>query len=183
MLAEIQFGREVCGDLDAAEKREWLVTNGIGGYASGTVAGTATRRYHGLLMAALEPPAARTLLVSGLDENARYLGSTYSLATNRWASGFISPSGYLQLESFHLEGTKPVWSYVFSDALLEKRVWMKQGENTTFVQYTLVRASAPIELDGKVLVTYRDFHATTRSDGWQIKVGPVENGLRVDAFD
>src|SRR5208283_2411773 len=68
-------------------------------------------------------------------------------------------------------------------ALLEKRVWMKQGENTTFVQYTLVRASAPIELDGKVLVTYRDFHATTRSDGWQIKVGPVENGLRVDAFD
>src|SRR5271165_6667749 len=103
MLAEIQFGREVCGDLDAAEKREWLVTNGIGGFASGTVAGTSTRRYHGLLFAALQPPAARTLLVAGLDESVRYLDATYSLATNRWATGFVSPSGYLLLESFHLE--------------------------------------------------------------------------------
>ena len=180
---EIRFGREVCGDLDAAEKLEWLVTNGIGGYASGTVAGTATRRYHGLLMAALEPPAARTLLVSGLDENIRYLGSIYSLSTNRWASGFISPSGYLQIESFRLEGTKPVWRFALADAILEKRVWMEQGANTTYVQYTLVRASGPVELDLRVLVTYRDFHSTTHADGWQMKVTPVENGLRVDAFD
>jgi predicted glycogen debranching enzyme len=183
ILAEIQFGREVCGDLDAAEKREWLVTNGIGGFASGTVAGTATRRYHGLLMAALQPPAARSLLVSGLDENIRYLDSTYSLSTNRWASGFISPSGFLQIESFHLEGTKPVWRFACADAILEKRVWMEQGANTTYVQYTLVRASGPVELDVKVLVTYRDYHSTTHSDGWQMKVQPVENGLRVDAFD
>ncbi len=84
LLAEIQFGREVCGDLDAAEAREWLVTNGIGGFASGTVAGTATRRYHGLLVAALQPPVARTVLVSGLDESVRYLDASYSLATNRW---------------------------------------------------------------------------------------------------
>ena len=183
ILAEIQFGREVCGDLDAAEKREWLVTNGIGGYASGTVAGTATRRYHGLLMAALEPPAGRTLLVSGLDENVRYLDSTYSLATNRWASGFISPSGFLQIESFHIEGTKPVWRFAFADAIVEKRVWMAQGANTTYIQYTLLRASESVDLDLKVLVTYREFHATTHADGWQMKIEPVENGLRVDAFE
>ncbi len=181
--AEVQFGREVCGNLDSAEKREWLITNGIGGFASGTVAGTATRRYHGLLIASLQPPAARTVLVSGLDESVRYLDSAYSLATNRWASGFISPSGYLQLESFHLEGTKPVWRYALSDALFEKRIWMRQGENTTYVQYTLVRASAPIELDAKALVTYRDFHSTTHADGWQIRVAPTENGLQVTAFD
>jgi predicted glycogen debranching enzyme len=181
--AEIQFGREVCGDLDAAEKREWLVTNGIGGYASGTVAGTATRRYHGLLMAALQPPAGRTLLVSGLDESVRYLDSSYSLSTNRWISGFISPSGFLQIESFHLEGTKPVWRFALADAVLEKRVWMEQGANTTYVQYTLVRASGAVDLDGKVLVTYRDFHSTTRGTGWQMKVTQIENGLRVDAFD
>jgi predicted glycogen debranching enzyme len=183
ILAEIEFGREVCGDLDVAEKREWLVTNGIGGFASGTVAGTATRRYHGLLVAALRPPTGRTVLVSGLDESIRYLNSSYSLATNRWASGFISPSGYLQLESFHLEGTKPVWRYAIADAIIEKRVWMQQGENTTFVQYSLVRASAPIDLDGKVLVTYRDFHLTTHATDWQMKIEPVENGLRIDAFD
>jgi predicted glycogen debranching enzyme len=182
ILAEIQFGREVCGDLDAAEQREWLVTNGIGGFASGTVAGTATRRYHGLLIAALQPPAGRTVLVSGLDESIRYLENSFSLATNRWASGSIAPSGYLQLESFHLEGTKPVWRYALADAILEKRVWMQQGENTSHVQYTLVRGSAPIELDGKVLVTYRDFHSTTHATDWQMKVEPIENGLRVDAF-
>lgn len=183
ILAEVQFGREVCGDLDAAEKREWLVTNGMGGFASGTVAGTATRRYHALLVASVQPPAVRTVLVSGLDETVRYLDASHSLATNRWASGFISPSGYLQLESFYLEGTKPVWHYALADALLEKRVWMKQGENTTFVQYSLVRASAPVDLEAKVLVTYRDFHATTHAQEWQLMVDPVESGLRITAFD
>src|SRR5271165_6166963 len=98
MLAEVQFGREVCGELDAAEAREWLVTNGLGGFASGTVAGTATRRYHGLLIAALQPPGGRTLLVAGLDESVRYLETSFPLATNRWSSGFVSPSGFLQIE-------------------------------------------------------------------------------------
>jgi len=108
-LAKVQFGREVCGSLEVAEAREWLVTNGLGGFASGSVAGTSTRRYHGLLFAALQPPTRRTLLVSGVDESARYLDASYSLATNRWLSGFISPRGYLQIESFFLEGTTPVW--------------------------------------------------------------------------
>src|SRR5579862_4582333 len=84
--AEIQFDREICGDLDAAEAREWLVTNGIGGFASGTVAGENTRRYHGLLIAALQPPVGRKHLVGSLDEEARYDRSTYNLATHRWAS-------------------------------------------------------------------------------------------------
>ena len=78
LVAEVQFGREVCGELEIAESREWLVTNGLGGYASGTVAGTTTRRYHGLLVAALQPPVKRTMLVSGLDETVRYLGSNVS---------------------------------------------------------------------------------------------------------
>ncbi len=183
VLAKLQFGREILGDLDQAEAREWLVTNGIGGYASGTSAGTTTRRYHGLLMAALEPPAGRTLLVAGLDEKARYAERDFRLATNRWLSGSISPSGYLQLESFHLEGAKPVWRFALADALLEKRVWMRQGENTSYVEYTLVRASSPLQLEGKLLVTYRDFHATTHGDGWQMQVTPMEKGIRISAFD
>jgi len=183
LLAEVQFGREVCGELDAAEAREWLVTNGLGGFASGTVAGTATRRYHGLLVAALQPPVGRTLLVAGLDESVRYLESSFPLATNRWSSGFVSPSGYLQIESFFLEGTKPVWRYALADALLEKRVWMKQGENTTCVQYTLVRGGGPVEIDAKVLVNYRDFHATTQAGDWRMSIEAVEDGVRILAFD
>src|SRR5256712_11267509 len=72
----ISFGPAICNDLTAAEQREWLVTNGIGGFASGTVAGSATRRYHGLLIAALNPPGGRTLLVGGLDELASIDGKT-----------------------------------------------------------------------------------------------------------
>ena len=183
LLAEVQFGREILGDLELAESREWLVTNGIGGFASGTAAGTSTRRYHGLLMASLQPPTDRTLLVAGVDETVRYGGMTFPLATNRWLSGDISPKGYLQMESFHLEGTKPVWRYALADALLEKRVWMKQGENTTFVEYTLARGNSPVEIEGKILVSYRDFHATTHGDGWQMRIEPVEKGIRVVAFE
>ncbi len=183
LLAEVQFGRGVCGDLEAAEAREWLTTNGLGGYASGTVAGTTTRRYHGLLVAAFEPPVKRTVLVNGLDETARYLGSSYALATNRWMNGFVSPKGFVNLESFHLEGTKPVWRYALGDALLEKRVWMKQGENTSYLQYHVLRASGPIELEGKLLVNYREFHNLTQSPDWKARVEEVENGLRVVAFE
>jgi predicted glycogen debranching enzyme len=181
--AEIQFGREICSDFEAAEAREWLVTNGIGGFASGTVAGGNTRRYHGLLIAALQPPVGRKQLVGSLDEEARYNGSPYALATHRWASGTVDPKGFLNIESFRLEGMKPVWTYALADALLEKRIWMKQGENTTYVQYRLVRSSGPVEVDLKALVNYRDFHSSTHAGDWRMKIEPVEHGVRILAFN
>ncbi len=181
--AEIQFGREVCGDLAAAESREWLVTNGIGGYASGTVAGSQTRRYHGLLIAALRPPVGRTQLVSAIDDIAHYAGADFALATHRWASGAIDPKGFLLLEDFHLEGSAPVWTYAMADALLEKRIWMRQGENTTYIQYTLLRGGGPLELEMKALVNYRDFHSLTHAGDWHMNISSTEQGIRVQAFD
>jgi len=181
--AKVEFGRETCGSLEIAEKREWLITNGIGGYASGTVSGNLTRRYHGLLLAALKPPVGRTQLVAKLEETAQYGGSDFALGTNRWASGAVEPKGYLNIESFHLEGTMPVWRFAFSDALLEKRVWMRQGENTTYVQYSLLRASRPLHLIVQVLVNYRDFHSTTHAGDWRMRVEAADNGLRIAAFD
>lgn len=139
----ISFGREVCGDLAAAERREWLVTNGLGGYASGTVAGLLTRRYHGLLIAALPPPHGRRLLLTRLDETVSYDGQAYALSNNRWSGGDVQPAGYRTLESFRLEGTTPVWSYAFQDALLEKRIWMEPEANTTYVRYDLRWARKP----------------------------------------
>jgi predicted glycogen debranching enzyme len=181
--AEVQFGREICGDLAAAESREWLVTNGIGGYASGTIAGSQTRRYHGLLVAALQPPLGRTQLVSAIDEMVYYAGADFSLATHRWANGVVDPKGFLSLESFHLEGTKPVWTYALADALLEKRIWMRQGENTTYIRYTLVRGSSAIEMELKALVNYRDFHSLTTAGDWRMKIEPVPGGVKVVAFE
>ena len=183
MGAGIQFGREVCGNLQAAESREWLITNGIGGFASGTIAGGMTRRYHGLLIAALQPPVGRTHLVAALDEIVRYGGKEFALATHRWASGVVEPAGFQHVEGFRLEGTTPVWTYALGDARLEKRLWMQQGANTTYVQYTLLEASAPIEMELKALVNYRDFHASTHAGDWKMRVDAVEHGVRVVAFD
>src|SRR6201984_368699 len=129
----IEFGREVCGDLSESEKREWLVTNGIGGFASGTVAGMPTRRYHGLLVAALKPPLGRTLLVSHLEETIESDGHQYELSTCRWRGGTILPQGFRHIESFRLDGSTPVWTFACGDALIEKRIWMEQDANTTFI--------------------------------------------------
>ena len=179
----VQFGRGIAGDLPAAEKREWLVTNGIGGFASGTIAGLLTRRYHGLLFAALRPPLGRTLLVSHLQEIAEYDGRRYELATCRWSGGSVSPAGHRLIESFRLEGTTPVWIYALADALVEKRVWMQQGANTTYVSYKLVRGSGPVGLQIKALVNYRDYHAGTHASGWRMNIDPVDQGIRVAAFE
>jgi glycogen debranching enzyme len=89
----IDVGRDVCGDLAAGEQREWLVTNGIGGFASGTLAGSLTRRYHGLLAAALQPPLGRTALVTKIDEVVRCGATSVPLGTNRWSSGAVDPCG------------------------------------------------------------------------------------------
>ncbi|MEM9537583.1 MAG: amylo-alpha-1,6-glucosidase [Cyanobacteria bacterium P01_E01_bin.45] len=178
----LEFGRETCGDLAIAEQREWLVTNGIGGFASGTVAGLLTRCYHGLLVAALKPPLGRTLLVAKLDEKVEYNGDRYDLSTNRWATGAVEPSGYRHIERFRLEGSTPIWTFACGDALLEKRIWMQPGANITYVRYTLLRASTPLSLSLKVLVNYRDFHGTTQGNDWQMQVDRLSNGIVVKAF-
>ena len=157
----LKFGREICSNLKIAESREWLVTNGIGGYASGTIAGVLTRRYHGLLVGALKPPVARTLLLTKLDEIVNYNGQFYDLDSNLWADGTVEPQGYLNIESFYLEGTIPVWNFAFADGLLAKRIWMQQGENTTYIHYSYKRGSQPLTLSLKALVNYRDYHSQT----------------------
>ena len=179
----VSFGREICGDLAIAETREWLVTNGIGGFASGTVSGHLTRRFHGLLVAALNPPLGRTLLASKFDEIADYNGKTYSLATNRWRSGAIDPAGYRQIEEFHLNGTSPVWRYACADARLTKTIWMEHGANTTYVRYHLESAARRLKLQVKTLVNYRGFYNLTQAGGWRMDISQVQNGLRVLAFE
>jgi predicted glycogen debranching enzyme len=178
----IEFGREICGHLNTAESREWLVTNGIGGYASGTVAGLLTRRYHGLLVAALQPPLGRTLMLTKLDETALYDNQTYPLHANRWVDGIVSPQGYRHIERFFLEGTIPVWQYALGDALLEKRVWMQQGANTTFVQYSLPRGTQPLKLTLKAMVNYRDYHSSTQGNSWKMAVEQVNGGICITAY-
>ena len=179
----IDFGRTICSDPQLSAQHEWLVTNGIGGYASGTVGGMLTRRYHGLLIAALQPPLGQTLLVAKFDETAQYADRTYALASNVWLNGVIEPKGMLNLERFYLEGSIPVWQYAYADALLEKRIWMEQGANVTYVRYTLVRGSEACALAIKGLVNYRSHHQLTRVTSWGMQSEQIEGGLRVTACE
>ncbi|MGJ3247502.1 MAG: amylo-alpha-1,6-glucosidase [Elainellaceae cyanobacterium] len=182
-MSTITFGRDICSDLTLSEQREWLVTNGIGGYACGTISGMLTRCYHGLLTAALNPPLGRTLLVAKLEETVHYGSDRIPLSTNRWADGSIAPHGYLHIEAFYLDGAIPVWNFACQDALLEKRVWMEQGANTTYVRYQLHRATQPLKLTLKALVNYRDYHQTTQADDWRMDIAPIERGVKIHAFD
>jgi len=178
----LAFGREITRDLAVAGSREWLCTNGIGGFASGTVAGPLSRRYHGILVGALTPPVGRTLLVAKIDEAVEYAGARVELAANRWADGTVAPDGYQHIESFSLVGTSPVWTFAVADALIEKRIWMEQGRNTTYVRYEVLRASGSVTLGLDAFVNYRDYHSTTSGEGWEMRVEALEAGLLVTAF-
>jgi glycogen debranching enzyme len=186
-LGRVDFGRDICGSLASAEQREWLITNGIGGYGCGTLAGTLTRCYHGLLVAALSPPLGRTLLLTKLDETVSYQNVVSALSCDRWAGGTLTGYGHRHLERFRLEGTTPIWSYAFADALLEKRLWMQPGENTTYAQYSLRRATGPVTLTIKALVNYRDHHSVTNSQAqgiaWPIQTRSHPRGIKIQAFD
>ena len=163
--AYIQFGREICGDLVQSERREWWIANGLGGYAAGNIAGTLTRRYHGLLVAPVNLPLGRHLVFAKGEATLIDGDERIPLFTNRWADGSISPSGYLQIESFHLEGRMPVWRFAIGDVRIEQRIWMEQGANTTYLAFRLLTkhdTKQPLKLAIKLLVNARDHHSSGR---------------------
>ncbi len=122
--------------------REWLVTNGLGGYASGTVAALATRRYHGLLIAALPAPLGRTMLVAHVTEVLRMPGGRAAPLVGK-------------LTEFRLELGLPVWRYEVEGFTIERRVWMEHGRNTTFASYELVVGSGEVALEIEPWIRFR----------------------------
>lgn len=184
----IHFGREVCNDLDQAERREWWLTNGLGGYAAGTLAGTRTRRYHGLLVAPLHPPLGRTLVFAGADATLILGEERHCLHANRWTGGKVDPCGHLHIESFHLDGRLPVWRYAIGSLRLEHRIWMEPGANTTYTAWRLL-AGEPDRLliddldrprlSLRLLINARDHHGQTRPGEIDLRVEQVTGELRV----
>ena len=174
----VRFGRETCGDSAAASRREWLLTNGIGGYASTALDGTPLRRYSGWLIAALEPPVRRTLLVGALLERITVGGLAVELGALDRDGGPRDPDGARHLEHFQLDGTRPSWRYAFGGAVLEKTAWMAHGRNTTWVRYRVIHGG-PVTLEVTPLVTHRDHHALRPRDERQVTTTPLADGLEV----
>ena len=173
----IRFGQEICGDRPLAEQREWLISNGLGSYGCGTVAGTRTRSYHGLLVAALAAPAdpcSRTLLLADLEEHWQPEPPAETPADAR--QGF-TPIEHRRIAAFWLEGTVPCWRFALADALLEKRIWMQPGAHTTTVHYRLLQSGRPLRLAWRVLVNARSHHGG--SDRLALAVQPRPNGIAV----
>ncbi len=144
-------------DFERLAELEWLETNGLGGWASSTVSGAHSRRYHGLLVAATEPPVGRTVLLSKLDEIVHVEGAAWDLGCNRYP-GAVHPHGYRHLTRFR-RGLFPVFEYQAGGAHLRKTVAAVAGENTTLVVYELVESSGPVELELLPLLTWRNFHS------------------------
>jgi glycogen debranching enzyme len=159
-----RLARPFCTDLGVAERREWLVTNGRGSYAMGTVAGTLTRRYHGLLVAALEPPVARRMLVPTVQIVAEIAGRTYALGTNRWASGLRSPEGWRYCSGFSVRDGVPVWTYALGDAEIEVAVAMPHGRDETALAIHVVAAAEAIAFTLHLVVADRDHHGGALPD-------------------
>ncbi len=161
----LQLDPETFRHLEPAIQREWLVTNGLGGYASGTVAGVNTRRYHGLLVAALNPPVQRMVLVAALDEWVRSDdGDMKPLSAHEYWDGTVFPQGYRQLEGVELDGMLPVFRWTIAGRTIEKRIWMEQGVSRTVVTYRLVSGS-PVTLQLRPLFAHRDYHQQRHGQG------------------
>jgi predicted glycogen debranching enzyme len=177
----LSLGRDICGRWESASRYEWLVTNGLGGFACGTVAGANTRRYHGFLVASLRPPVERVLQVAKIELSAHYLGLETDLSANEFAGGTISGQGFVHLESFAVQDRIPTWRFAIADALLEQQIFMAPGANTSYLRLQLIRATQPLRVTLKPLVTYRDYHSHNRGDqALQLEAGAAH--CRVQAF-
>lgn len=159
---KLTLDRSVWHDFDGAVSREWLDTNGLGGYASSTIAGAHTRRYHGLLVAALRPPTDRVVLLSRLDETIVVGDRTYDLGCNFYP-GAIHPNGYELLTRFE-QTAFPTFDFVAGDIKIRKTIGLLDGENTVVVSYDVLDAPGPFTMRLNPLIAARSYHALTRAN-------------------
>ena len=152
-------------NFSSAIQQEWLITNGIGGYASSTVSGANSRRYHGLLVAATHPPVGRLVMLSKVEDALLVDGRRIELATNLYGGDVVHPDGYQNLDQFRLEPF-PVYTYVNDRFVLEKSIYMPRGQNTVVIEYILVgrHEFSDIQLEVSPLIAFRDYHATTHQN-------------------
>lgn len=178
----IAFEAERCRDLAFATAREWLETDGLGGYASGTVSGAHTRRYHSHLTAALAPPVRRHLFLSKLEEYLHLPGGPVDLSTNLYR-GAVHPRGFERLIRFALEPF-PTWTYAVGPLRLRKRLFLLHGSPTVVLLYDLRGAEAPVPLEVRPLLAFRDARHLTHENRFlnrEVRVGPGRLGFALYA--
>jgi len=158
----MEFGKSYWYSYEQGSQREWIITNGIGGYASGSLICSNSRRYHGLLIAALNPPTSRHLILSNLLEDLVFEdGTNVSISSFKTADGYIN-QGFTYLQRVQYEYL-PEFIYSYKDIFIKKKIAMKQGENTTVVQYEIRNGSKAAVFKLTPLINYRDHHHKSES--------------------
>ena len=152
--------------LEKGIEKEWVITNGLGGFASSTAIGINTRKYHGLLIAPLTPPARRFLILSKLDESIKINGENYDLYSNM-GQNYIS-KGYKYQTSFEKERF-PVFEYNVKDVKITKTICMEYGKNTVGVFYEIKTGKDPIQLTLAPIMNFRDFHSMSTGHDFNIR--------------
>ncbi len=173
----IQVGRDRLSDLERASRLEWVIGNGIGGYAASTAAGMNTRRYHGLLVAAMNPPVDREVVLAKVDEEVRQDGVEWLLSTNHYGRA-IHPRGHLLLESFSL-APFPAWTFRLGDNVLRKSLALVHGKNTVVIAWSFLEGGKPLSLALYPLVVYRDHHALARAPFPGVRAIEIDRGIRL----
>jgi predicted glycogen debranching enzyme len=180
MSRAVTFGSQTCGDLDEGAAREWLLPDGLGGYAMGTVSGLRTRRYHGLLVVAGSHPGQRQVGLIALDPVIRMTsGAVVRLGVHEWTSGSVAPSGQLYLSSFTLSDGVPTWRWRVGDVVLERTLAMRHGQSALGAVFRLLSGD-PIGLSVEALCTWRDAHGDRHDTGVPLTSEPVADGVIIE---
>ncbi len=177
---QFQAPADRCNDLDYVTAREWLETDGRGGYASSTIACLNTRRYHGLFVPALQPPVSRAVLLSKLECTVVVDGEPYELSSNRYP-GTVHPAGYRLLSSFRLDPF-PVWTWRCGAAVIEQSLFLAHGDGTLAVRYRLLTNDA-LQIQVRPLIAFRDYHALTRqNDALKAEISLTDRRVSIEPY-
>ncbi|MEY3416843.1 MAG: hypothetical protein RL060_954 [Bacteroidota bacterium] len=154
--------KNILADYLSAQHYEWLETNGLGGYASASITGASTRKYHGLLVAALHPPVGRTVLINKLDEQIEVNNQIFELGTNQYP-GAVSPNGHQYIASFEKEFF-PSWQYKLPNGIvMSKTIACIHEQNTTVVIYKVIKAKSAFTFKLRPYASFRDYHSVRDS--------------------
>jgi predicted glycogen debranching enzyme len=179
-LPKLALDASSCSDPAHLIDSEWWLANGIGGYAGGSVSGILTRRYHGLLVAPVQPPLGRQLLFAKADAVVRVGERSVPLHSNQWAGGIIAPQGYQTLKQFQLDGQMPLWLFEAEGLRIEQRIWMDHGHNRTQVAFRLLDEPSnqqPLTLEIGLLASARDHHAVSHAETPPLHSETIPEGL------
>lgn len=163
-------------NLEKGLKTEWIITNGLGGYAASSIIGANTRKYHGLLVAPLTPPARRFLVLSKLDESIEIVNKKYNIYTNI-GKDYVT-DGY-KYQKYFEKSEIPVYYYEIEDVKIKKSICMQYGKNTVIVQYNIKNGEYNSKLTLAPVVNFRDFHTTNTNHNFKLKQNNVNTKLKL----